>query len=158
MPNFLFRYGVMEPSSFRVKSATASTIDCRIYSVDNTVNLFNLVNSEYMSESNLQPPCARSWILSIQMYKSIINHNNKVDTGAADAASPVPTYHQWLLLPRGEGGRRAVSELCRMGSVIPSHQNKQTNCFYFYWNTTRTMSHSYASGWSGHVGGHSRCR
>ena len=42
-----------------------------------------------------------------------LDSSEKVDTGAANAAPPVPTYHQWLLLPRGGGG---VEEGC-VGTV-----------------------------------------
>ena len=48
------------------------------------------------------------------MYKSIIIHNSKVDTGAAGAAPPGPTYqHQWLVATAAEGG----GEGCRGGGL-----------------------------------------
>ena len=65
------------------------------------------------------------------MYKSIINHNNKVDTGAANAAPPVPTYHQWLLLPRGGVEEDCVGTVLSDG-ISDTIASKQTDKLFLF--------------------------
>ena len=69
------------------------------------------------------------------MYKSIIIHNSKVDTGAAGAAPPGPTYqHQWLVATAAEGGgegcRGAVGTVS--DGISDTIASKQTDKLFLF--------------------------
>ena len=60
-----------------------------------------------------------------------LDSSEKVDPVAANAATPVPTYHQWLLLPRGGLEEGCVGTVLSDG-ISDTIASKQTDKLFLF--------------------------
>ena len=60
-----------------------------------------------------------------------LDSSEKVDPVAANAAPPMPTYHQWLLLPRGGGWEEGCVGTVSDG-ISDTIASKQTDKLFLF--------------------------